>query len=144
MLEERPAEAERVELGGLDAVVVPAIAVSEEDGLTVVGDEAVFGDRDLADIASEVADHLLGAAEGVADVDVPGAARGIAEALVAGLVGDARVAFAQERLEFGEQLGLEDRLEGLEPNEVTAAVDEALRAKPTAGDKTVNVRVVAE
>ena len=87
---------------------------------------------------------MLGAAEGVADVDVPGAARGIAEALVAGLVGDARVAFAQESLELEEQLALEDRLEDVEPDEVTAAVDEGLWAEPTAGYKTVNVRVVAE
>ena len=58
-------------------------------------------------------------------------------------LGTLRVAFAQERLELGEQLALEDGLEDVEPDEVTAAVDEALWAEPTAGDETVNVRVVA-
>jgi hypothetical protein len=60
VLEERPATVRSFELGGLDAVVVPAIAIVEVNGLTVVVDETMVGDRDLADVASEVVDHLLG------------------------------------------------------------------------------------
>jgi hypothetical protein len=143
VLEEQPAEVWSFELGGLDAVVVPAIAIVEANGLTVVVDEAVVGDCDLAHVASEVADHLLGAAEGASDVDVPSATRRITEALVPGGVWDVGMAFTQERLELGEEFGFEDGLEDVEADEVTTAVDEAIGAESTAGDETVKVRVVS-
>jgi hypothetical protein len=143
VLEEQSAEVWSFELGGLDAVVVPAIAIVEVNGLTVVVDEPTVGDRDLAHVAREVADHLLGAAEGTADVDVPGAARGITEALVPGVVWDTAMAFTQESLELGEELVFEDGLKDVEANEVATAVNEAFGAEPTAGDETVKVGVVS-
>ena len=43
-----------------------------------------------------------------------------------------------------ERSSLEDLLEDDEWYEVTSAVDEAVGAKPTAGDETVKVRMVAQ
>ncbi len=101
-------------------------------------------DRDLAHVPSEVADHLFGTPKWSADVDVPVAAGGIAEPLVPGVSWDTDAALAQERLEFGEELALEDRAEDVQGHEVTAAGDEALGAEPTAGDETGDVGMVAE
>jgi hypothetical protein len=144
VLQKRLAEGQHAQLGGLDAVSVFAIAVLKADSLAVVAEQTLVADGDLAQVTGEVSDHLLGTAEGSADVDVPSGSRSIAETLVAGLVGNARLSFTQKRPELREELSLEDRLEDDEGDKVTTAVDEALWAKPTAGDETVNVRVVAE
>ena len=57
---------------------------------------------------------------------------------MSGVLGNTRAAFAEERLELGQQLALEDGLENAELDEVAAAVDEAVVAEPTAGDETVS------
>ena len=82
VLQEAPAEGGRIELGELAAVAVRAVTVAEDDGVSVVADQALVGDRDLARVAGEVVDDLLGATERAADVDVPVAAGGIAQTLV--------------------------------------------------------------
>ena len=70
--QEAAAESRRVELGGLDAIAVFAVAIAEGDGVPVVADETAVGDGDPARVTSEVLDDLLGSCEWPAQVDVPG------------------------------------------------------------------------
>lgn len=144
--QERLAEGERGELGDLDAVSISAIAVVAEDVVTVVGDQALVADGDLAHVAGEVSNHLLGTTEGASDVDVPSPSRRIAETLVSGLVGNAGLPVPQESLKLREEFPLEDGLEDDEGDEVVAAVDKPPGAKPTAGHEAVKAvsRIVSE
>ena len=50
---------------------------------------------------------------------------------------------AQQGLELGEQLALEDAAQDLEGDEIAAAVDEALGAQAASCDETVDVRMVS-
>ena len=144
VLEEEAAERGGVEPSVLEAVAITPVAVLEADGVTVVGEEAVVGDGDFADVPGEVVDDLLGTAEGATDVDLPLSAGGVAEALVAGIAGDGEHLLAEEGLELGEELSLEDGAEDLEGEEVTPAVEEAIGTESPAGDEAVKVGVGSE
>ena len=144
VLQEAPAEGGRIELGGLAAVAVRAVTVAEDDGLSVVADQALVGDRDLARVAGEVVDDLLGATERASDVDVPVAAGGVAQQARGRSRGRrSRCCSRKQGLELREQLALEEPAQDLEGDEIAPAVDEALGTQSASGDETVDVRMVA-
>ena len=71
-VEEEPAhELVGLERHHLAAAFLPVILPEEADGVVGHGDEAAVGDGDAMGVATEIGQHLLGAAEGRLGVDHP-------------------------------------------------------------------------
>ena len=87
---------------------------------------------------------MLGAGQWSSDVDVPVAPPGVTEQLVAGVAPHIGLAVTEERLEFLQELGLEDDLQDAAGQQIAAAMDEGVRAQSPAGDQAVKVWVEGE
>jgi len=136
-------------------VAMRGVSPAEADLAVSEGDQPAVGDADAMGVGAEVAQRVLGSAEGPLGVDDPvvteqdsepcGEAAWFRERCEVAV--ELQLAFAERSLKPGEELAPEDTAEHLDRKEErTARRDPAgmIRCKAAGGDDAVNVRMMLQ